>query len=109
MSFLCRVSGLTLRFQIQSSDIQGVEMVYASGKDISGMSKGVSGHVKLGRDPKQTQDALEELYLQAGQGMPWGPPRGTRGRTCGMASRKMDGWIKLIFLKIPHIYEDVYE
>lgn len=96
---------------MQSSDIQGVEMVYASGKDISGMSssKGVSGHVKLGGDPKQTHDALEELYLPEGQGMPWGPSRGTRGRTCGMASRKMDGWIKLIFLKIPHIYEDVYE
>lgn len=81
MSFLRRVSELTLRFQMQSSDIGEVEMVYASGKDISGISssKGVSGHVKLGRDPKQTQDALEELYLPAGLGMPWGPPRGTRG------------------------------
>lgn len=56
-------------------------MVYASGQDISGMSssKGNSGHVKLGRDSKKTQDALEELYLPARLVMPWGRPKGTRG------------------------------
>lgn len=68
MSFLRRVYGLTLRFQMQCSDIREVEMVYASGQDIFGMSssKGVSVHVKLGRDPKQIQ--------HAGLGMPWGTP-----------------------------------
>ena len=113
MSFLRRVSGLSLRDRVGSSDIwerlrveplllcvdrSQLRLVWASGQDASWTSPwGVVSGMPIGEETLgQTEDTLERLYLSTGLGT----SRCPTGRVGGLAGER-SVWMSLLKLLHP--------
>ncbi|KAF7652090.1 hypothetical protein LDENG_00101950 [Lucifuga dentata] len=102
MRFLRRVSGLTLRNRVRSSEIWEGLRVEPLLLCIERSQLKWFGHLirmppgrlpredfqahPTGKRPGKTQDMLEGLHLPAGLGKPWSPPGGVRGPGRGQGS-----------------------